>query len=339
MFLTLAAGLHYCGLDLPGICWIFWPHRPLHALHWTSHHCSHYRSYWSVAVWFSWEQRWKPLGHLFNVILWTILYFYARKKTPNSVYVFEEICVSKSGSFSNSTRLKNVNALSLMIILMQRKTVTVFCSESVFSIFCLNFRLIFLLSASDRTTALIILFSQYLRHIAMPFPTYSKDKKLHTSRVCIFQILPVCNWRSDLCFINIVNCDSFVVVARFDSQVLLGITVSWLICYILTTYNVLPAEPGQYGYLARTDLKGEVISQAPWFTFPYPGKMLQYQTLRLYRILSESEYISKSWKMEMCLFKARGDLCDCKNKLRPWHHFTFFSHNNATIILCNLCKN
>ncbi|XP_054881371.1 solute carrier family 23 member 2-like isoform X2 [Poeciliopsis prolifica] len=97
---------------------------------------------------------------------------------------------------------------------------------------------------SSMTTALIILFSQYLRHIAIPFPTYSKDKKLHTSPVYIFQILPV----------------------------LLGITVSWLICYILTVYDILPAEPGQYGYLARTDLKGEVISQAPWFTFPYPGQ-------------------------------------------------------------------
>ncbi|KAF3689079.1 Solute carrier family 23 member 2 [Channa argus] len=94
------------------------------------------------------------------------------------------------------------------------------------------------------TTALIILFSQYLRHISVPFPTYSKDKKLHTSRVYMFQILPV----------------------------LLGITFSWLICYILTIYNVLPAEPDQYGYLARTDLKGDVINQAPWFSFPYPGQ-------------------------------------------------------------------
>ncbi|XP_022605637.1 solute carrier family 23 member 1-like [Seriola dumerili] len=97
---------------------------------------------------------------------------------------------------------------------------------------------------SSMTTALIILFSQYLRHIPVPFPTYSKDKKLHTSRVYVFQILPV----------------------------LLGITLSWLICYILTTYNVLPAEPDQYGYLARTDLKGDVMSQAPWFSFPYPGQ-------------------------------------------------------------------
>ncbi|CAJ1057161.1 xan_ur_permease domain-containing protein [Xyrichtys novacula] len=97
---------------------------------------------------------------------------------------------------------------------------------------------------SAMTTALIILFSQYLRHIPVPFPMYSKDKKLHTSRVYVFQILPV----------------------------LLGVSLSWLVCYILTIYNVLPADPDMYGYRARTDLKGDVMSQAPWFTFPYPGQ-------------------------------------------------------------------
>ncbi|KAM8891006.1 xan_ur_permease domain-containing protein [Spinachia spinachia] len=97
---------------------------------------------------------------------------------------------------------------------------------------------------SSMTTALIILFSQYLRHIPVPFPTFSKERRLHTSRVYIFQILPV----------------------------LLGITVPWLVCYILTIYNVFPTEPSQYGYLARTDVKGDVVSQAPWFSFPYPGQ-------------------------------------------------------------------
>uniref|UniRef100_A0A4W5P803 Solute carrier family 23 member 4 n=1 Tax=Hucho hucho TaxID=62062 RepID=A0A4W5P803_9TELE len=97
---------------------------------------------------------------------------------------------------------------------------------------------------STMTTALIILFSQYLRHIPVPFPTYSKTKKLHTSKIYIFQILPV----------------------------LLGITLSWLICYIFTISDVLPSQPEQYGYLARTDLKGDVIVQAPWFRFPYPGQ-------------------------------------------------------------------
>uniref|UniRef100_A0AAR2LVY8 Solute carrier family 23 member 1 n=1 Tax=Pygocentrus nattereri TaxID=42514 RepID=A0AAR2LVY8_PYGNA len=97
---------------------------------------------------------------------------------------------------------------------------------------------------SAMTTCLIVLFSQYLRHIAIPMPTYSKAKKFHTSRMYIFQILPV----------------------------LLGITVSWLICYLFTIYNVLPSEPDQYGYLARTDVKGDVIGSAPWFRFPYPGQ-------------------------------------------------------------------
>ncbi|XP_069561486.1 xan_ur_permease domain-containing protein [Brachyistius frenatus] len=96
---------------------------------------------------------------------------------------------------------------------------------------------------SAMTTALIILFSQYLRRISVPLPTY-KNKKLHTSRVYVFQILPV----------------------------LLGITLSWLICYLLTIYDILPTEPDQYGYLARTDLKGDVVGEAPWFTFPYPGQ-------------------------------------------------------------------
>lgn len=58
---------------------------------------------------------------------------------------------------------------------------------------------------------------------------------------------------------------------RVIPQVLLGITLSWLICYILTIYNVLPSDPVQYGYLARTDVKGDVIGRAPWFRFPYPG--------------------------------------------------------------------
>ncbi|XP_061629676.1 xan_ur_permease domain-containing protein isoform X1 [Phyllopteryx taeniolatus] len=97
---------------------------------------------------------------------------------------------------------------------------------------------------STLTTALIIVFSQYLRHIPVSFPTFSKDKKLHSRRVYIFQILPV----------------------------LLGISLSWLLCYILTVVSVLPSDPGQYGYLARTDLKGDIVGKAPWVTLPYPGQ-------------------------------------------------------------------
>uniref|UniRef100_A0A665TVR7 Solute carrier family 23 member 1-like n=1 Tax=Echeneis naucrates TaxID=173247 RepID=A0A665TVR7_ECHNA len=97
---------------------------------------------------------------------------------------------------------------------------------------------------SSMTTALIILFSQYLRQVPVPFPMYNRDKRWHTSCVYVFQIL----------------------------SILLGITLSWLICYILTICDVLPADPEQYGYLARTDLKGDVVGQAPWLNFPYPGQ-------------------------------------------------------------------
>ncbi|XP_076612790.1 solute carrier family 23 member 1-like [Chaetodon auriga] len=97
---------------------------------------------------------------------------------------------------------------------------------------------------SAMTTVLIILFSQYLHRIPIPVPAYSKAKKLHTSKFYIFQIMPI----------------------------LLGIAVSWLVCYLLTIYDVLPSDPSQYGHLARTDVKGNVVNEASWFTFPYPGQ-------------------------------------------------------------------
>ncbi|TDH00219.1 hypothetical protein EPR50_G00186120 [Perca flavescens] len=97
---------------------------------------------------------------------------------------------------------------------------------------------------SAMTTLLIILFSQYLRRIPILVPAYSKAKKLHTSKFYIFQIMPI----------------------------LLGISVSWLVCYLLTIYDVLPSDPAQYGHLARTDVKGDVLNKASWFTFPYPGQ-------------------------------------------------------------------
>ncbi|XP_059789297.1 solute carrier family 23 member 1-like isoform X3 [Balaenoptera ricei] len=55
-------------------------------------------------------------------------------------------------------------------------------------------------------------------------------------------------------------------------EVLLALCISWLLCFVLTVTNALPSAPAAYGYLARTDTKGDVLSQAPWFRFPYPGQ-------------------------------------------------------------------
>ncbi|XP_068198783.1 solute carrier family 23 member 1-like [Antennarius striatus] len=97
---------------------------------------------------------------------------------------------------------------------------------------------------SAMTTALIILFSQYLRFIPVPLPTCSTNKRLRTSRFYVFQSMPI----------------------------LLGILISWLVCYILTISDILPSNPAQYGYLARTDVKGNVMNGTSWFTVPYPGQ-------------------------------------------------------------------
>ncbi|XP_017534203.3 solute carrier family 23 member 1-like isoform X2 [Manis javanica] len=94
------------------------------------------------------------------------------------------------------------------------------------------------------TIFLIVLFSQYLKNIAVPVPVYGGQEKCHTSRFYLFQVFPV----------------------------LLALCISWLFCFVLTVTDVLPAAPTGYGHLARTDAKGSVLSQAPWFRFPYPGQ-------------------------------------------------------------------
>lgn len=66
-------------------------------------------------------------------------------------------------------------------------------------------------------------------------------------------------------------CCNQIVTAECDGQVLLGLSLSWLLCYVLTVTDVLPTDPTAYGHLARTDTRGDVLSQAPWFRLPYPG--------------------------------------------------------------------
>uniref|UniRef100_A0A8B9K6E4 Solute carrier family 23 member 1 n=1 Tax=Astyanax mexicanus TaxID=7994 RepID=A0A8B9K6E4_ASTMX len=89
---------------------------------------------------------------------------------------------------------------------------------------------------------LIVLFAQYLRNWAFPFPFYSRQKGCHITRFQIFKMFPI----------------------------IMAIMLVWLVCYILTLTDVLPNDPSQYGYKARTDARGEIMSQAPWFRMPYP---------------------------------------------------------------------
>lgn len=53
-------------------------------------------------------------------------------------------------------------------------------------------------------------------------------------------------------------------------QIILAIMLVWLICYVLTLTGVFPSRPDEYGYKARTDARGEILSVAPWFRVAYP---------------------------------------------------------------------
>ncbi|XP_045169652.2 solute carrier family 23 member 1-like [Mercenaria mercenaria] len=54
--------------------------------------------------------------------------------------------------------------------------------------------------------------------------------------------------------------------------ILISIIVNWIICGILTKFDVIENDPDSKGYNARTDARSEIIADNPWFTFPYPGQ-------------------------------------------------------------------
>ncbi|XP_059913566.1 solute carrier family 23 member 1 [Gadus macrocephalus] len=89
---------------------------------------------------------------------------------------------------------------------------------------------------------LIILFAQYLREVSVPFPTYSRGRGFRATGIQVFKLFPI----------------------------ILAIMVVWLVCYCLTLTDVLPSNPDLYGYKARTDARGNIMSTAPWFRVPYP---------------------------------------------------------------------
>ncbi|NXF09841.1 S23A1 protein, partial [Smithornis capensis] len=92
------------------------------------------------------------------------------------------------------------------------------------------------------TILLIVLFAQYLRQVAICLPGYRRGHGFVLLRIQIFKMFPI----------------------------ILAIMVVWLFCYVFTLTGVFPSQPEEYGYKARTDARGEILSVAPWFRVPYP---------------------------------------------------------------------
>ncbi|XP_048718184.1 solute carrier family 23 member 1 isoform X2 [Caretta caretta] len=93
-----------------------------------------------------------------------------------------------------------------------------------------------------RSIFLIVLFAQYLRNATFRLPGYKWGKGCIVFRLQIFKMFPI----------------------------ILAIMMVWLLCYILTLTDVFPRDAEAYGYKARTDARGKIMSTAPWFRLPYP---------------------------------------------------------------------
>uniref|UniRef100_A0A3Q2XFR1 Si:dkey-106n21.1 n=1 Tax=Haplochromis burtoni TaxID=8153 RepID=A0A3Q2XFR1_HAPBU len=94
------------------------------------------------------------------------------------------------------------------------------------------------------TVGLILLFSQYLSNVDVPMVSY-KNKKWMVFQYPLFKLF----------------------------SVLFGMCGGWLICFLLTIFDVLPSKSDKYGFSARTDINLDAVTNSPWFHVPYPGKL------------------------------------------------------------------
>ncbi|XP_061377243.1 solute carrier family 23 member 2 isoform X2 [Danaus plexippus] len=89
------------------------------------------------------------------------------------------------------------------------------------------------------TFTLLTIFSQCMSEVRIPTLTWKRASGFTIIWFPLFKLFPV----------------------------LLTIAIMWVVCGVLTATNVFPA-----GHPARTDLKLNIIEDAPWFRVPYPGQ-------------------------------------------------------------------
>ncbi|XP_033725343.1 solute carrier family 23 member 1-like [Pecten maximus] len=100
--------------------------------------------------------------------------------------------------------------------------------------------------------AMMILFIMYLARINISTPTMNCCMK--KSR-------------------NVTERNKRTKMPIFQSfSIFFTVILMWAICGILTFAGVLPDDPSDPAYRARTDTRGDLISLSPWFFFPYPGQ-------------------------------------------------------------------
>ncbi|KAK3598682.1 hypothetical protein CHS0354_006356 [Potamilus streckersoni] len=93
------------------------------------------------------------------------------------------------------------------------------------------------------TCGVAVILSVYLEHKKTPLPFWTRDKGLHIKFYPFHQVFAI----------------------------LIAITVGWLVCALLTYFNVFSPSKDALDYLARTDARSQIIHDAKWFSVPYPG--------------------------------------------------------------------
>ncbi|KAL5021137.1 hypothetical protein ScPMuIL_000292 [Solemya velum] len=94
------------------------------------------------------------------------------------------------------------------------------------------------------TILLAVLFSLYLRDVAVPVAGCSKKKKCFVYQYPVFKLLPV----------------------------ILAVAIAWIISWILTQSNIFSENPENLDYYARTDARKQSLHNSNWFFMPYPGQ-------------------------------------------------------------------
>ncbi|XP_069971297.1 solute carrier family 23 member 2-like [Penaeus vannamei] len=89
------------------------------------------------------------------------------------------------------------------------------------------------------TIVLLVMFSQYLADVPLPFVSWSRSRGFARTNIHVFKLFPV----------------------------LLAVVGAWGTCWALTYTETLPKESH-----ARTDTRMQIVTEAPWFRVPYPGQ-------------------------------------------------------------------
>ncbi|KAK3098015.1 hypothetical protein FSP39_015346 [Pinctada imbricata] len=94
------------------------------------------------------------------------------------------------------------------------------------------------------TAGLSILFSLYLARWKLPIPVWTKKRGCHVIKYPLHQVF----------------------------SILIAMMIGWGVSGILTATGNLTSDPDNIQYRARTDIGHDVITNASWFYFPYPGQ-------------------------------------------------------------------